>query len=257
MIQMALKALLLTVLVSFFFLVGILLPSFFKNKNKLILFTTSLTFVVMLFLLFFDLFPEVIEIFTPFSLKSLALLLIFGLFGFVMLKILDYFVPEHHHEHHDENDDEKEHSAHLYHIGFITALSLIIHNILEGISIYITGLTDCKLGLIMALSVGFHNLPLGIEIAVGLSAKKEHKFTKGVLLILVVLSSFLGAFFLFLLGKELVPILEGILLSMTIGMIVYISFCELLREMIENRHQKEIYYGFFVGLILSFVLLLF
>ena len=226
---MALKSLLLTVLVSFFFLIGFLLPSFFKNKNKLILFTTSLTFVMMLFLLFFDLFPEVVEIFMPLSLNSVVLIFVFVGFGFIMLKILDFFVPEHHHEHHSENDNEKEHNSHLYHIGFITALSLIVHNILEGISIYITGLADMKLGFLMSLSVGFHNLPLGTSIAIGLSAKKENRTAKIGLLVLVVLSSFLGAFFLFLVGRELSPLFEGILLSMTIGMILYISFCELLK----------------------------
>ncbi len=252
---MGFKALLLTILVSIFFLVGIFLPRLFKNKQKLILFTTSLTFVLMLFLLFFDLIPEVIEIFNPFHVKFIFLISIFALFGFIILKILDSFIPEHHHDHHDFNDDKQEHNAHLYHIGFITALSLILHNIIEGISIYATGLTDLKAGFLMAIIVGCHNLPLGVEIAIGLEAKKENKMMRKGVLLSVVLSSFLGAFILFILKKDLNPFFEGLLLSMTIGMLLYISVGELLMEIKENRKEKEIKLGFLFGIILALLLL--
>lgn len=247
------KALLLTILVSIFFLIGILLPSLFKNKQKLIVFMTSLTFVVMIFLLGFDLIPEVMEIFNPFSLKYFFLIVIFVSLGFIILKILDFFIPEHHHEHHDINDNIEEHNAHLYHIGLITSLSLILHNIIEGISIYVTGLTDLKTGFLMAIIVGCHNLPLGVEIAVGLEAQKEKKGKK--IMLLVILSSFLGAFLLFLFGKEFHAIFKGILLSITIGMLLYISFGELLIEMKENRKSKEMKAGFLVGIILTMILI--
>lgn len=250
------KALLLTILVSIFFLIGIILPSLFKNKQKLILFTTSLTFVVMLFLLFFDLLPEVIEIFAPFSVKNIFLISIFTLLGFIILKLLDFFIPEHHHEHHELDDDIEEHNAHLYHIGFITSLSLILHNIIEGISIYITGLTDLKSGFLMALIVGCHNLPLGVEISIGLDSKKENNLMKRTMQFLVVFSSFLGAFILFLLGKELHPLFEGILLSMTMGMLLHISFGELFMEIKTNRKKKEIKLGLLFGILLTIVLVL-
>lgn len=254
---MELKALILTVLVSFFFLIGICIPKFFKKKDKLILFTTSLTFVIMLYLIFFDLLPEIIEILDPFhNTKFIFLILIFTLCGLIILKILDFFVPEHSHEHHEKNDNLEEHDSHLFHIGFITSISLIIHNMLEGISIYITGINDLKLGLLMALSVGCHNLPLGIEVSIGLEAKKERKISKISILILLIISSFLGAFLLFLMGKDLNFVVEGILLSMTLGMLLNISLFELLKEMINNKTKKEIQLGFFIGILLALLLFL-
>lgn len=247
------KALLLTILVSGFFLIGIFLTYFFKNKNKLILFTTSLTFVIMLDLIIFDLLPETIEVFQVKEKPQSAILIIIFLFlGFIILKILDFFVPEHHHKHSEEEDDVKEHNNHLFHIGLITSISLIIHNMLEGISIYITGINDLKLGLLMAISVGFHNLPLGMEVAIVLNAKKDSKFSKLILFLFLILSSFIGAFFLFLLHQDLNSLLEGILLSMTLGMILYISISELLPEINENKDKKEVKYGLFLGLIFSF-----
>lgn len=249
------RALLLTVLVSFFFLVGIFLPSFFKNKEKLVLFTTSFTLMVMFFLLFSDLLPEIVEIFEPIQFQTIVFIFLFVFLGFVILKLLDFLIPDHHHEHHEKNDNKLEHNAHLFHIGFLTSLSLIIHNSLEGISIYLTGLTNMKLGFLMAITVGCHNLPLGISIAVGLSAKRDNKLINFLILFSVILSSFLGAFLLFLFSKNLSLLCKGILLSMTTGMILYISLCELLPEIIANRKQKEIYLGLFFGIL--FVLFLF
>lgn len=256
-VEMNLNALLLTIVVGFFFLIGIVIPKFFKSKNKLIFFTTSLTFIIMLFLIFGDLLPEIIEVLDLKSnLKNFYIVLCFSFLGFVLLKILDFFLPEHHHNHQEENDNKEEHNAHLFHIGFITALSLIVHNILEGISIYITGVNDFKLGLIMALSVGCHNLPLGIEISVGLLAEKKKKIQKISILFFLVFSSFLGAFLLFVIGKELSTFLEGILLSLTLGMLLYISLMELLPEIIKNKKQKEIKWGIVFGIVLALILLL-
>ncbi len=246
------KALLLTILVSGFFLIGIFLTYFFKNKSKLVLFTTGLTFIIMLDLIFFDLLPETFEIFqikdNPFS---LLLIIIFTFLGFFILKVLDFFVPEHHHTHQEKGDNEIEHNNHLFHIGLITTISLILHNILEGISIYVTGLNNLKLGVLMAISVGIHNLPFGLEVAIVLSARKESKFFKLILLTVLTLSSFMGAFFLFLIQKDLNTLLEGILLSMTLGMILFIILSELLPEVNTNIDKKEVKYGLLIGLFFS------
>ncbi len=249
------KSLLLTILVGLFFLIGIAVPKFFKNKKKLILFTTSLTLVIMLYLLLFDLVPEVLEVYEEFSkVFYLFIFLASIIFGFGILKILDFFVPEHTHNHQEENDNVQEHQDHLFHIGFITSISLIIHNMLEGISIYITGLNDIKLGLLMALSVGCHNLPLGIEVSIGLEANKEKRKQKIGILIFLVFSSFLGAFLLYGIGGSLNSFIEGFLLSMTIGMLLYISLMELLPEAKANFKEKETKVGFLVGLILAILL---
>lgn len=249
------KALLLTLFVGVFFLIGLFLPKLFKKKEKLILITTAITFLIMVYLICFDLFPETVEIYKSLeSNSSFLILLIASVTGFFSLKILDIFIPEHHHEHCEEKDNIQEHNAHLFHIGYITAISLILHNILEGISIYATALGNLKLGWMMALTVGFHNLPLGIEIAINLEARKEKKVEKIGISLLLILSSFLGAFCLFLLKKELTLLVKGILLCLTLGMLFYISFFELFPELKRNKRKKEIKMGFLLGLILITIL---
>ena len=145
------------------------------------------------------------------------------------------------------------HNNHLFHIGLITAISLMIHNLLEGISIYITGISDFKIGLIMALTVGLHNLPLGIEVSASLNSKKN-KISKFIILMLLIISSSLGALSLYLLNTELNTILEGILLSLTIGMILYIALFELFLEVKQNLNQKETKIGLFLGFLFSLLL---
>ncbi len=254
---MKLEALLLTIYVSIFFIIGIVIQKIFKNKTKLVLITTGLTFAIMFSLIFIDFIPEIYELFEEVNQNyTIILAIVFTLIGIASLKILDLFVPEHHHDHQEKEDDINSHNNHLFHIGLITAVSLIIHNILEGISIYITGLTDLKIGFIMAISVGFHNLPLGIEVAIGLNSKNDNSFSKKIVLMLLVISSFIGAFILFILDKHFNATIELMLLSLTLGMIIYITIFELLPEIKTNINKKELKIGLFLGLILVLILFL-
>lgn len=255
---MTFKALSLTILVSVFFILGIILPKFFKNKNKLILFTMGLSFIILLFLSFMDLIPEITEVLLfKYTYKYIPIAIIFVILGFVVLKILDFYIPEHKHDHQEKNDNVLEHNNHLFHIGFITSLSLIIHNLLEGISIYITSLANFKLGLIMALTVGCHNLPLGMEISISMDAIKDKKLIKIILIFLVVLSSFMGAFILFIIGKNINFLIEGIFLCITLGMIFYLLFLEILPELIKHNKESMLKLGIICGIVLSLVLAFF
>lgn len=251
------NALLLTLLVGVFFGIGLAIPKFIRDKKKLLSFTCGITFIIMLYLIFIDLFPEIIEVLEiKENLKNMILMIIFIFIGFILLKGLDHFVPEHHHDHKESHDNIVEHNNHYFHIGFITAMSLIIHNVLEGISIYITGSNDLKMGILMALSVGCHNLPLGIEIAANMEANTKKKRTKYFIFALLIFSSFIGAFILYIMNQELNQIVEGILLSITLGMLLYISGIELVPEVIKNKKEKAHKLGLLVGCIISIILFL-
>lgn len=252
-----LTSLLLTLLVGVFFLIGMLIPRFIHNKNKLILVATGFTFIIMMFLIVFDLIPEIIEILDPIQKpKYIILIAIFVLLGILLLKLLDFFIPEHSHDHKENETNIEEHNDHFFHIGLITSISLSIHNILEGISIYITGVNDIKAGLLLAITVGFHNLPLGIEVSANMSTSKKNRTTKLLILTLLVLSSSIGACTLYLLNAEFSPLLEGVLLSLTLGMIIYISIFELLHEVKMNLRNKEMRVGILLGVLISIIMAL-
>ncbi len=249
------QALFLTIVVGLFFLAGIFITNFIHNKNKLLEMTTGLTFIIMLYLILFDLIPEINELLNPLEFpKYILLIIIFVLLGITLLKLLDLFVPEHTHKHQENETNIEEHNNHFFHIGFITAISLIIHNILEGISIYITGLNNFSAGILMAITVGIHNLPLGIEISASMNMGENKKKFNFLVSILLTLSSCFGAFFLFLFHTDFNTLLEGILLSITLGMLIYISVFELLPEVMENKKRKYMQIGLIVGLIIAILL---
>ena len=183
-------------------------------------------------------------------------MLIFILIGIFILKILDFFVPEHTHNHAENEVNIEEHNNHFFHIGLITSITLIIHNILEGISIYITGTNNFKAGLLMAFTVGLHNLPLGIEISAYMNAiDKKTKFTR-IIFILLAISSFIGAFLLYLLNIQFAEFYEGIFLSITLGMLLYIGIFELLPEIKVYRKDKNMQIGLIIGIIIAIIITL-
>ena len=152
----------LTLSAGLFFLVGYLITKRVKNKEKLNNFSVALAFMVMIGLIFTHLLGEAIELLEGEKLISKIILIgLFSLSGFILLKLLDLFIPSHSHEHKEKYDNKKEHISHVKHIGTITIISLILHNILEGMAIFSMSDIDLKIGLLMSISIALHNIPLG------------------------------------------------------------------------------------------------
>lgn len=251
------KSLLLTLLVGIFFLIGILIPKFIKKKKELALFATGLSFIVMLGMILFDIIPEIGEIliFYPNSQKW-GIILGFTTLGILLLKGLDMIIPHHHHEHKENEKNKTEHNEHLFHISFVTSLSLMLHNIIEGISIYVTGIGNFKAGLMMAMAVSLHNIPLGMEIAVGLESSKAKQKIKWISILCLTLSSLLGSSVLFLFQVSMNITVEACILCTTFGMLLYIALLELLKEIWMYRKEKMIYIGLAIGILLNIVMVI-
>ena len=234
------KALLITLLAGGFFLVGSLIAKFAKDKKGIIPFSLGMAFSVLLMLLAVDILPEVNESLAG---NNKVYMYIFIVIGIVLLKLIDMLVP-----HHDHEKEKKHHERHLEHIGLISSLALIIHNIIEGMSIYSLSLADLKMGLIMAIGVGLHNIPFGVEISASLE-----KANKNIALniIILTLSTLLGAIILMIFG-EINEIMLACIMSITIGMIIYLLLFELLPELnvIKEKKYKRI------GLITGFGLMI-
>ena len=249
---MKLGALLLTLLSGLFFGLGFLIVKFTKNKKNLTVIANSMAFVILIGMLFLDLMPEIIEISENINAtKSVKIFLIifFIIIGMSILKIFDIFLPHHTHHHTEKEHNLKEHNNHSLHIGIIMSLSLVLHNILEGMSLYIIAKESWTSGLLISLGVGFHNLPLGIEIGSNLMNHSDHKKTKYLLGILM-LSTFLGGFGLYLLNVEINDFVLLLFISVATGMILYLSLFELLKEVFNYIKNKYTYVGAFVGIII-------
>lgn len=246
---MSLNVLLLSTLSGLFFLFGFLITKLFNKNDKLNILSTSMALVVMLGMLFLDLLPEVIELSEKFSKNSnkrIFFIILFIILGVLILKIFDLFLP--HHEHNHDNEKKKDHTNHEQHVGLIISLSLIMHNLLEGMSMYMVGISNIKAGLLMSIGVGLHNLPLGIEI----SSDIKNCILKKKLFILfgLVTSTFLGSLIMSLLNNNISNIFMFPLLSVASGMIIYIALFELLMDVLRYKKEKYTYYGLLIGTII-------
>ena len=248
---MGLKVLLLSIISGLFFLLGFLFTKVFKKKDNLNVFATSMALVVMLGMLLFDLIPEVVEILEELSgnnIVRLLLVIVFVLFGILVLKIFDKLLP--HHEHNHNHERKNEHENHEHHVGLIMTFPLIIHNILEGMSMYLVGINNFKAGILMSLAVGFHNFPLGIEISS--SIKENNK--KRIILISLILSGLLGSAIMLLLNNSISNLFMLPMLGVAIGMIIYIVLFELLGDVIMYKKEKYTYIGFLIGTIIVLIM---
>ena len=254
---MNIMALIITTLAGLSFLIGLFVDKFYKDKKNLNAISISLALAVMIGLICFDLIPEIFENIKLYSINNKLLILLSSIgIGFLILKILDIFVPHHHHEHHEHHDNIEDHNANLYHIGFVTSLALIIHNIIEGGSIYLNSVVDIKTGSLIALGVALHNLPLGVGICTTLGLTKK-KFSKKIIPIsLISLSTTLGAILIMLININNTLFITC-LMGITVGMLLYLVMFELFKEVIKNIKNKYTIIGLIIGInlmIISFLI---
>ena len=242
----------LTFFVGLFILIGTVFATKFKDNKRFTDFSISLAFGVIIALILFELIPETYEVLrVDFGIvRTIICMIILVLIGIYVLKILDSFIPHHtheaHHTHKHKNDDC--HNEHLKHIGLVAASAVIVHNIIEGMSLYLVS-GDIVTGFYMCIGIGLHNVPMGLVIASTLYNSIYTKKQINLISLGVSLSTFVGGVIMLLVGK--VPhLIEGVLLGITLGMLIYIAFFELFHQMYHMKSRKIAIIGSSFGVIL-------
>ena len=234
-----------TLVLGIFIIFGAFIIHVFKNKDKFLLVSLGMAFGVMMMLIFVELLPEVYEIFTSKwnVLETILIIVALSLVGLFLLKFLDRFIPDH-----DDEDEED----HLIHIGIVSSIAIIIHNIIEGMAVYNTITTSLSLGIILSIGVGLHNIPLGMIISSTFYKSIKNKKKCNILITLISLSTFIGGLImaLFNFTNELVI---GILLSITIGMLIYINIIEILPKLLKSKDKKTVLISTIVGIMVLFI----
>ncbi len=246
---MNLFALLLTLILGLFILLGTIIVFITKNNEKFVSFSLALAFGVMSSLSILELFPEAHEhLENAVGDLSILVLLLLILCGILSLKLLDAFVP-HHAEHEGHHHSNKEHMEHLHHIGVVSSIALLLHNLIEGMAVFGTAITSVSLGLMVGLGVGLHNIPMGMVIASTFYKSSGNvKKTVGISF-LISISTFVGGLLMFFLKDLIVnDLVLGILLGVTLGMIIYIVLFELLGQIMHTKNKKETWIGMFLGI---------
>ena len=106
----------------------------------------------------------------------------------------------------------------------------------------------------MCIGIGIHNIPLGMVIASTFYKKNKSKLKTFLITLLISLSTFAGGIIAYIYVMN--ELLEGILLAVTLGMIIYITIFELLSQIKEIKNKKIVIIGITLGIILMIISIL-
>ena len=234
-------AFILTSIVGASTLIG-LLPIFFKvkNENKLISMSCSFASGIIISISMFDLMPESIHyIRERFSFIPTIIIVITSIFiGIILSMILDHYV------------EEKSSNNSLYKVGLLSMIAIILHNIPEGIVTFIVSSKDISLGIPLTLAIAMHNIPEGISISVPIYYSTNNKKKALLYTGVSALSEPFGAFLAYIFLKNIMnDLILGILFSLIAGIMLQISFCELLPTARRYNNTKYLIIFFLIGVL--------
>ena len=228
-------AFLLTTLAGFSTLLGTILIFFkFKNKDKIVANSLSFAAGVMITVSILDLVPESIKLlrFTGNSFLTISLSFIFIIIGIIISSLIDIYLPSQTYKNNN-----------LYKVGLISMLAIIIHNIPEGIATFIATNSNVFLGFSLALAIALHNIPEGISISVPIYYSTKNKRKALLYTLISALSEPFGAILAYLfLSKFINNTILGLLFSLIAGIMLQISFCELIPSAKSYRINTKFYF---------------
>ena len=210
---------------------------FFKRNNNILCFSLMFASGVMITVSIFDLIPEAfIKLNSYFNfIPSILLLSIFFCIGIIISSLIDKYVP---------NNDE------IYRVGVINLIAIILHNIPEGIVTYLAGCVDIRLGITLAISIALHNIPEGIAIALPIYYSSNNKLKAIIYTMTAGISEFLGSIIALLFLKNyLTNQFIGLILSIIAGIMIQISFYELIPNALKLKNRRVVVY-FILGAIM-------
>ncbi len=213
---------------------------FMKSPSSKVLgMTLGFSAGVMIAISFLELFPCAI--------KTIGLMgaSVYFFLGILFILLIDISIP---HDYIAENIECKNPS--LMKIGILTALGIAIHNFPEGFAVFAASLHSIQTGILIALAIAIHNIPEGISVSVPIFCATHDKrkaffysFFSG---LVEPVGAVIGAVIL-------MPFLSQILLSSVLafvaGVMVYISFDELLPAAHEYGEAHLVTGGLILGML--------
>ena len=210
---------------------------------------------VMIYVSMIELFPEAQELLTSvFGEKTGALYTVLSFFsGMLMIAIIDKLIPQENNPHEicDSNFEKikLDDGEALKRTSMMTAIAIAIHNFPEGIASFVSATHSLEIAIPTVVAIALHNIPEGISVAMPIycatgDRKKavRYSFLSG-------LSEPLGALFAFIFLRNIMDeVTFGIVYAMVAGIMVFISFDELLPGAEEYGEHHLAIYGLVGGM---------
>lgn len=193
-------------------------------------------------------------------------LTVIGFFGgMLVIAIIDKLIPSEENPHEIKEIDFEETAQDrsvkdkksLLRMGMFTALAIGIHNFPEGLATFISALQDPTLAIPIVVAIAIHNIPEGIAVSVPIYYATGSKRKAFIYSFLSGLAEPIGALVGWLI---LMPIMNDVVFGMIFagvaGIMVFISFDELLPAAREYGEHHLSIYGLIAGMIVMAVSLL-
>lgn len=230
-----------------------------RTDTRLLTFALGASAGVMVYISFMELMPTASRLLTGTDFSKGALIAsFFG--GMALACIIDRLIPE------DENPHEVHDAAELDHVratgqfagretvrrgAFLFAVAIAVHNFPEGMATVAAAFDNTDTAFSVALAVAVHNIPEGIAVAVPLLYGTGDRGKAFRLATLTGLAEPLGALICILILLPFMnPLLLASLFGIVSGIMVYISFDELLPMAERWGHHHLSIYGVASGMLL-------
>lgn len=252
--------------------VGAMLAFFSKSKNYTIL-SIGMGFSagVMIYVSFVEILDKSKDAFSQLYAndligESLAVLSFFA--GVALSALIDRLIPDDVNPHETkssselselkpQNDSSVLKNSSLKRTGIFTALAIGIHNFPEGFATFISALEDPSIGVTIAFAIAIHNIPEGMAVSLPIyhaTGDKKSAFWYATLSGLAEpVGAVVGFFLIFpFMGEATL----GITFGMVAGIMVYISFDELLpaARVYGNAHTTIV--GITIGMLVMAISLI-
>lgn len=215
-----------------------------KYKDQTISFSLAFSSGVMITISILSLIPETVSLLNKyFKLIPLILICMIFIVGGILFSSLI-----------DQKIEEKITNNHLYKLGIISIIVLMLHNIPEGITTFISTSTNVTLGLSLSLAIALHNIPEGISIAVPIYYATKNKKKAFLYTLISGFSEFFGAILAYLfIAKYVNNFILGMILAITAGIMTHIACYELLPNSLDYKNKKLTFGGFILGVIVMYI----
>lgn len=199
---------------------GVISAIFRKEVNRYLDFFMGLSGGIMLAVVVFDLMKEAM------NMMGVYYTVLFIFIGVLMTMFIKTRL--------DVSKDMKS--------GYLIFISILLHNLPEGLAIGSSFMSTEALGLTLALVIGIHNIPEGLAMALSLVGSKM-KINKVILFTIIAgipmgVGSFLGAYF-----GGMFSSLIGVFLAIAAGTMMYV----VLEEIFPKSRSLFCIIGFLVG----------
>lgn len=250
-------ALLISLLAGATIVLGGLVVRLSRGAARIEHFSIALAAGSMLALLLFDLGPELLE---GCEEGAYIQVVVGAIAGFVGLVALDGAIPDHDaggthaaHGAHDgtghagagyadaatiENAGNVAHAhdasaGNAVHIGIISAVAIILHNVIEGMAVYSVALSAPADGALYAFAIALHNIPVGMLLFSTLKASRPS--TRRSVVAAVTFSTFAGGLLMAALSHAVPEEVMVFFVAAAAGMICYILIMELAGRLVRSR----------------------